>query len=258
MEEIKHVMFKKTLSEEFESDNAILKKTPYKPKVLILGTFNPNTPSTNHADFFYGRNYFWTGFKNLFVHKEVKLISSRMPKNGKPKKPLDPSLNEILQICENLELTFADLISGVLHNGNPKYNILENDNICFDNKTFNLIQDDKKGQISGLTQLEKLEQVNWNTKNIINYLCENPQIETIYFTRQPIGIWKDSWNELINHKSLKGRTFTNIFTPSGQGKPVLNSMTRLLNHWVHNKNPNFGQLDNEWLKNKGINDFNKF
>ena len=127
MKGIKHVMFKKELSEKFKTDNAILKVIPYKPKILILGTFNPDTPKTNHADFFYGRNYFWTGFKNLFIHKEVKLTSTRMPKNGKPKKLLNPDLSEILKLCEELELTFADLIIGVLHNGNPEYQILDNE-----------------------------------------------------------------------------------------------------------------------------------
>lgn len=258
MKEITHVMLNKKLSEKFKCENAILKEIPYVPKILILGTFNPDTPRTNHADFFYGRNYFWTGFMNLFIHKNVKLLNSRMPKNGKPSKALNPSLEDILQLCKKLELTFADLIIGVLHKDNPEYHMLDNDNVCYENKTFNLIQDDKKGQIEGLAQLDKLNQVRWNTKNIINYLRENPQIETIYFTRQAKGIWKKQWDEIKNDNSIQGRTFTNIFTPSGQGKPVLNSMVRLLNHWVHNTNPNFGRFDNKWLKNKGVDDLNIF
>ena len=50
-----------------------------------------------------------------------------------------------------------------------------------------------------------------------------------------------------------GRLTTNIFTPSGAGAPVNRSMVRLLNHWVHNNNPNFGRLDNIWLTKNGVN-----
>jgi hypothetical protein len=95
--------------------------------------------------------------------------------------------------------------------------------------------------------------VNWNTQNIITYLCNNPQIKTIYFTRRPTGIWADHWNQIVNHECMTGRLLTNIFTPSGQGRPVFHSMARLLKHWLHNNSQNFGKLDNVWLANNGVN-----
>ena len=55
------------------------------------------------------------------------------------------------------------------------------------------------------------------------------------------------------HSCMIGRLTTNIFTPSGAGAPVNRSMVRLLNHWVHNNNPNFGRLDNNWLTNNDVN-----
>lgn len=249
---IKHVMYEKKLADNFKSANAILNEIPYEPEILFLGTFNPNTPRTNFADFFYGRNYFWPAMKNLFIYKESKLRTTRMARNGKTKNALNPTLDEILIMCKNFKFTFADLIIEVFQSENCVFNSLENDNICYEGKVYNLIQDDKKGQILGLAQLDKLNQVNWNTENIIQYLINNPKIKTIYFTRQPKGIWKKQIERIITDKSFQGRVFTNIFTPSGQGKPVLNSMERLLNHWVHNENPLFGKLDNKWLSQAGI------
>lgn len=250
---IKHKFYQTSFGNGFETQKAILETTPYKPEIMVIGTFNPDTSKTNHADFFYGRNYFWTAFKNLFIENKLIFKNTRMPKRGINKKPLNPNLEEIKELCIKLKLTFADLIVEVLHNKNPEYNILDNDNVFFENKTFNLIQDDKKGTINGLVQLNELNQVSWNTINIIKYLSDNPTIKTIYFTRQAKGIWRNQWEAIIKNESLKDRHFTNIFTPSGQGKPVLNSMQRLLNHWVHNTNNDFGKLNREWLLHHNVN-----
>lgn len=49
---------------DFQTQHAIL-KTPYSPKVLIVGTYNDGNNEHNQADFFYGRNYFWPIFENF-------------------------------------------------------------------------------------------------------------------------------------------------------------------------------------------------
>lgn len=249
---IKHIFYKTNFGNGFQTHNGILDITPYKPEVMIIGTFNPYSPNKNFADFFYGRNFFWPGFKNLFIHNNVEILNRRMPPNGVPPVILNPPLTEIFELCAKLKLTFSDLVLEVLHHSNPNYEILENDNVIFNGVEYNLIQDGQRGVIGGLQQLNALEQVNWNTQNIINYLCNNPQIKTIYFTRRPTGIWATQWSLIVNHDCMKGRLTTNIFTPSGAGKPVYRSMKRLLNHWVHNNNQNFGRLDNDWLTNNGV------
>lgn len=250
---IQHKFYQTSFGNGFQTHNSILDITPYKPEVIIVGTFNPNTPKDNFADFFYGRNYFWTAFKNLFFHNGVLLTDTRMPRRGVPPAVLNPTLPEILQLCIKLKLTFADLIFEVLNNDNSSNcQTLQNDNVIFNGVEYNLIQDGKKGIIGGLQQLNALGQVNWNTQNIIKFLCNNPQITTIYFTRQPTGIWAEQWNLIINHNCMVGRLTTNLFTPSGQslkGKPRMNA---LLKHWVHNNEPNFGRLDNNWLTNNGV------
>jgi hypothetical protein len=253
MESIKHKFYQTNFGNGFETHNAILDITPYKPEVMIIGTFNPNTLNANFADFFYGRNFFWPAFINMFVMNNVDLQNRRMPSNGVPRDILNPTLQKIFDLCDELKLSFSDLVLEVVHNNNPLYQILKNDNIILNSQEYNLIQDGRKENINGLEQLNKLGQVHWNTQNIIKYLCENPQIKSIYFTRRPTGVWAHQWNTIVNDKCIKGRLTTNIFTPSAAGSPVNRSMIRLLNHWVHNVNPNFGKLDNNWLINHGVN-----
>lgn len=250
---VRHKFYQTNFGNGYSTPNAILDTTPYKPEVMFLGTFNPDTPNANFADFFYGRNFFWPAFKNLFVHNGIVLQNRRMPQNGNPPAVLDPTLLEIFEICLHLKLTFSDLVLEVLHTDNPNYEMLQNDNVIYNQQEFNLIQDGQNEAIGGLQQLNALNQVNWNTQNIIKYLCDNPQIKSIYFTRRPTGIWADHWNQIVNHECMTGRLLTNIFTPSGQGRPVFHSMARLLNHWLHNDNQNFGKLDNNWLTQNGVN-----
>ncbi len=51
---IQHKFYQTSFGNGFETHNAILDITPYKPEVMIVGTFNPDTPNANYADFFYG------------------------------------------------------------------------------------------------------------------------------------------------------------------------------------------------------------
>ena len=230
---IAHKFFQTNWNNGFETHNAILDVTPYEPEVMFIGTYNPEIPR-NFADFFYGRNYFWTAFKNLFVGNAI--INQRRDNTI----PTNPTLNEIFDLSKKLKLTFADLIQCVFHSNNPVYTLLPGNRVSFAGQNISLIND------SGLPQLDILGQVNWNTQNIVDYLCNHPTIKTIYFTRRPTGIWLSHWNMIVNHNCMQGRVLTNIFTPSGQGSPVFHSMTRLSNHWVHNININFGKLDNNW------------
>jgi hypothetical protein len=248
---ITHKFFQKNFLNGFQTNNAILDITPYKPEVMIIGTFNPDTPNGN-ADFFYGRNYFWPALKNLFILNGIVLLRRRIPQRGNLPAILNPTLFEIFELCKNLKLTFSDLIFETLHNNNPAYQLLQNGHIIFNNQEFNLIQDEQNGVIGGLQELDAIGQVHWNTQNIINYLCANPQIKQIYFTRRPTGIWNLHWNAIVNHHCMVGRRLTNIFTPSGmplKGKP---RMSALLNHWIYNIDPNFGNLDNNWLIDNGV------
>jgi hypothetical protein len=236
----------------FYTENSILKTNLYKPEVLFLGTFNPNTPNDNHADFFYGRNWFWPAFKNLFIENDLVNLNRRMPSNGAPIYPLNPSLNEIFSICEKGKLSFADLINSVIPNSN-NYIIQANDNIVFNNSEYNLINDNVRNNQLGLAELDNINQVEWNVLNIINYLGENPQIKHIYITRKPTGIWKEKWIEIKNAQVSKGRNFEVIYTPSAANLKGNPRLSMLIKHWLFNENTNYSRLNNEWLIRNGVN-----
>ena len=239
---IHHKFYQTNFINGFETHNAILDVTPnYKPEIMFIGTFNPGIPG-NNADFFYGRNYFWPGFKNLFVHNPPVLLARRDAAI-----PFNPTPTEISELCVRLKLTFADLIQSVLGNNNPLFNLMPRNKVNFGGQIISLIED------NGLQQLDGMGQVSWNTQNIIRYLCQRPEIKTIYFTRQPTGIWAAHWNSILNNPCMKGRNLTNIYTPSGLALRGVPRMTALLHHWVHNINPNFGCLDNAWLGDNGVN-----
>jgi hypothetical protein len=249
---ILHKFKESDFGDGFGTTNAILTSTPYLPEVLIIGTFNPGTPNANFADFFYGRNFFWPAFKNLFVYNQLCLNSRRIPNRGGLPGILNPSFDEIKVLCTRLKLSFCDLINQVLYLDNPNYEILANDNIIFNQQEYNLIQDGQSKGILGLENLNELNQIQWSTDHIISYLLNNPQIHSIYFTRKPTGIWGEHWNAIINHDQISNRFHTNIFTPSAQGKPVFQSMERLINHWIHSNNANFGKFNQQWLISNGV------
>lgn len=223
----------------FATNSAILDSTPYEPEVLFLGTFNPDTPNANHADFFYGRNFFWPALKNLFIHNHVVVDHRRMRTIGNPPAILNPTLHEIFELCKQLKLSFADLVSDVLHVGNPNYQLQQNDNVIVAGNEYNLIQDGQNKEIGGLEQLDIIGQVNWNNDSIIAYLKNHPTIRTVYFTRGPRGIWLRKWNLIKNDPLLSRVQFINIYTPSGRRlkNPQMNN---LLFKWTQ-------KFNQEWV-----------
>lgn len=235
----------------FRTENAILKTELYKPNVLILGTYNPATPNANFADFFYGRNWFWTAFKNL-ANGNFDMQNRRMPSNGIPQFPLNPTIDEIFNLCILFKFSFADLISNVLVNQN-EINFLPNDNVIINGNEYNLILDNANNGINGLAELNQIGEVEWNTENIIKHLCENPQIEEIYFTRQPTGIWLNQLNLIKNSPCAKNRNYRVIYTPSASNLHGVPRMNALINHWLFNNTPNYNTLNHDWLINCGVN-----
>jgi hypothetical protein len=240
---VQHKFYQTDFGNRFATNNAILNKTPYKPEVMIIGTYNPVHPNNADVDFFYGRNWFWTIFANYFIHNQTLLNQKRIYNNFQ-----NPSLDEILDLCIKLKLTFSDLITKTMHNGNPNYNLIPTNKVHFNNNYFSLIND------NGLEGLNHINQVEWNTQNIINYLIENPTIKYVYLTRKPSGVWQNQWNLISNNLQLQHIHFTNIHSPSGLGLqeagiPISQSLAK---RWIVNNSPNIGVFDNNWLINNGV------
>lgn len=238
----KNTQFKER--EGFYTENCIL-KTPYQPKVLFLGTFNPNTDTAdNKADFFYGRNYLWPLLFNMFKYKENKYTSMREDND------LIPRLSDILDFCKEHELTFADLISEVLHNGSPKYEISKRKSniIWYDRDCFDLIND------KDLARLAKEKQVNIVADQITAFLKVTTSIKAVYFTMsKPGGIYKKLWKKIKDEPYKQKVIFKEIFTPSGQGAKRGRGKGKTLfiaNEWL-------SQFDQNWLATKSV-DRSKF
>ncbi len=221
------------------NNNAILTETPYKPEILIIGTYNPDTPENNAiADFFYGRNYFWPAFHNLSNNNPILLLQRRDVGNA-------PNIEGIFNLCEHFRLSFADLIFSVMQNDNPVYQ-LEGNTVHFNDNNYNLIDD------KDLAALNQVRQVEWNAHNIISYLTITPSIHTVYFTRQPINPYQHYWNAIADHDYGRPLQFKKIFTPAARrlgGNPLI---ARLLRHWLWNDAAHYDTIDHDWLLGKGV------
>lgn len=248
---IQHKFLHTDFGNGFQTNNVILDITPYQPEIMIIGTFEADSQRTKFLDFFYGGNYFWAAFKNIFIHNGYVLRSRRMLDSGNSSEILNPTLQEIFELCSRLKLTFSDMVLEILHNNKPNYKLLNNDNVIFNGYKYDLNKLEIRG--SELEQLNSFKQVNWNTENIIKYLIKNPQIKTIYFTWRPPEIFEEQWNLLINHSCLTGRQVTNIFPPYVGGPPGLCSMKSVLDHWTHYPNPYFSVFNSDWLARNGVN-----
>lgn len=221
----------------FSTLEAILDTTPFKPEVLFLGTFNPDTAKdANKADFFYGRNWFWSAMFNIFdcnflfkTRRDAAIANNQ------------PSLNDILLFCQTYKITFADLISSVLHNGNPNYDLTGNI-VSYDGNNYDLINDDDLGR------LNRNGQVEWSTKILIAYLEKTDSIKTVYLTRQPVEPFATQWYSITSHNYGRKISFRNIYTPSGQRLPGTPRINHLMYHWLFNDSPDYDKIDIDWLR----------
>jgi hypothetical protein len=213
----------------FYTNSAILHTTHYKPKVLIIGTYNDGNHQNNLADFFYGRNYFWPVMYNLANNLALgninQLTSSRKRSliAGAP----NPTLNQILELCKQFELAFADLVQDVLvplGNHADKYvnNAVRN------------------GQAID------------NVAPIVEFLNKNPTNEFVYCTTKfsQLHHLEILWNQIIENVELSKRSLfflENI---------ILNLKTFLSNNDSKSLNNDTPIFDEDKLNNMFINKLN--
>ena len=95
--------------ERFYTQNTILRRVDgVLPTTLVIGTFNPDLP-LNQADFFYGRNYFWSALDNIFNRDPQDFLASKRITNA----ATNVDLETIFEICDSKRLCFTDLISSI-------------------------------------------------------------------------------------------------------------------------------------------------
>ncbi len=169
-----------------------LERLSFKPTTLIIGTFNPEWPSENTAEWFYGRiegsindhnsgNHFWAVLPRLYRMDSLKSL-------GKKEK--------WKEFCSEKKIAITDLISC----------IQDADQTDQNHKIFLKGYSDKK--IAEEFQNHQLVQ-------IVNLLQANPTIKNVYLTRG-IGetFWKNKWKPIKLYCDLNNIYNRTLLTPS--------------------------------------------
>jgi len=247
---IKHKFYSKDFKDGFLTQNGILKSIRYDPEVMFIGTFNHGDSDApghlpflnNHADFFYGRNYFWPVWYNIVLHLGNFYTQ--------PRQNYDPPLSYnsgvftgILKFCEIAKFSFADLIA-TLFPINNTYSIFQN-KIAFLGQTFDPMKD------NDLIALSNLNQVIWNDNSIVQYLNATPSIRTVYLTRQPnnFGFLWNSIRLRVNNPAIRFRV---LFPPSkSSGQPAgIPKGQYIADQWLgHYAGNGYDNLDLNWYNN---------
>ena len=243
---LNHKFYKYDFYNGFATNDAILNVLPYEPEVIFIGTFNPDW-NWNLADMFYGSGmYMWSILSNLFLHKS-NLIEKARQEN------INPTLDEIFEVCRIGKITFADIIIGV----DATVEVHSHEKLCIVGGSFEW--DSYKDK-----QLEYMAAKDWlidNATGIINYINSTPSIKYVYFTFKS-GIWLvKKMNEILSRITVSDKG--SIFTPSGNGfgsllPNHLSKIASLTHCWIWNdvdKSVNktgYIHLSHEWLISKGV------
>ena len=161
-----------------------LDRLDFEPTTLVVGTFNPEWPENNTAEWFYGRtasNYFWDILPRLYGEQSL----------------LDATPVEWKRFCCDKRIAIADLIGSIddADPGNPEHHKILGG---FSDKAIEHNFDD------------------FNYVNIVQLLRQHPTIKNVYFTRgvtEPF--WRHLWNPVAhycNHHNIHERK---LLTPTG-------------------------------------------
>jgi hypothetical protein len=149
----------------------------YEPEMLIVGTFNPEWPKANYAEWFYGRtdaNYFWDVLPRMFEGKSL----------------LTATPTEWKAFCKRNKIAITDLITEVT---------------CFDKAS-----DDDKAILASYGDTELIKQIEYFKYNSIAALkTKFPSIKQIYFTRKFDPNWKEVWGKCgVDHLAIVNELYT--------------------------------------------------
>jgi hypothetical protein len=155
----------------------------FEPTTLIVGTFNPEWPEHNTAEWFYGRTdtcYFWDILPRLYGEQSL----------------LNAHTTEWKQFCKDKKIALTDLISAI-------------DDAEQNNKAHNRM-------LGGFSD----DAIEYNFDgfefvSIAGLLKRNPSIQHVYLTRTITdAFWRHLWNPVAhycNHNKLSERK---LLTPT--------------------------------------------
>ncbi len=190
-----------------------LGRIDFEPKTLIVGTFNPEWPVNNPAEWFHGRtanNYFWDVLPRLYG--EQSLINAT---------PAEWKL-----FCHNNQIAITDLISSIDDADPNNREHVKALAVYADNAIIHNFED-------------------FAYVNVVKLLQLHPTIENVYLTREITETyWRHLWNPVayycsqnnIHERKLKSPTVSPRFKPGVLNKKyndglIIRMKDDLLSRW---------------------------
>ncbi|RYE26543.1 MAG: hypothetical protein EOP51_00305 [Sphingobacteriales bacterium] len=155
----------------------------YEPTTLIVGTFNPQWPTNNTAEWFYGRtvtNCFWDVLPRLYGEQSL----------------IEAGPAEWQQFCRDKQISLTDLIRSV--------------------------EDAEAGNTNHVKMLGGFsdEAIEYNFEdfdfvNIVSILKLHPSIKNVYTTRGVTdAFWRHVWNPVAHYCSVNHLHERKLLNPS--------------------------------------------
>jgi hypothetical protein len=155
----------------------------YKPECLIIGTFNPEWPQTNYAEWFYGRtdnNYFWDILPRMFSDEGLRSSSHTQWK----------------QYCRTKKIALTDLLASI-----------------DDADILNEVHSQVLGKYTDTALASKFNSQVANP--ILPLLRSNSCIRSVYLTTlNKSDFWQRLWSPIEEYCDLHGIWCRKLMTPS--------------------------------------------
>lgn len=191
-----------------------LENIDFSPTLLIIGTFNPEWPEDNYAEWFYGRtnnNYFWDVLPRMFQQVSLRNNNHIEWKN----------------FCSQNQIGITDLITSI------------NDADQENERHFDIIANFKDREFPNTFH-------EFEMTNIVNILENYPSINKVFFTRNKGIELFDTQIDLINNYCQNHNIyFSHLLTPSANARFQMGGY-KPLNPNLENNLPNF--IYEKWLE----------
>lgn len=162
-----------------------LDKLDFEPTTLIVGTFDPEWPATNTAEWFYGRtsdNYFWNVLPRLYGINSLANAGSADWK----------------RFCREHKIALTDIIS------------------CIDDA--NPVNKEHNKMLGGYS--DKAIVYNFDDHeyvDVVDLLKRHPSIKNVYITRGITeAFWRHAWNPVMRFCNSNEIRERKLLTPSDE------------------------------------------
>ncbi len=189
----------------------------FNPKILIIGTFNPEWPIDNYAGWFYGRtrnNYFWDVLPRMFGDESLRRSNHISWKN----------------YCSLKQIAITDLISSI------------NDAEESNSSHFEIISKFKDTEFADTFN-------DFEMTDLIQILENNSSIEKVFFTRNSgVELFDTQIQMIKEYCQRNGIYFSNLLTPSANARYQMGGWNPQIMGLERNL-PNF--IFEKWINNWG-------